>query len=537
MRLSSFLLSPAVNGDTVAEGRDGTPSRPRRFRGKRLTHAVFTLALLCATLAYAAGEDDFLRPVGQPPKAKPQMRQGGEAVPPLPLPATPLRRSEKKRPPSPSTMIGKVIWGSYLDYTWENGEVTRVYDWNMVPADCQSLLRSSYKHLNMDYKVETTSLDGFSATPAEIPVLYFSGGRSLTFTDQQREVLRKYLLSGGMAWFDSVVGSPYFYKSALTELKKTLPEAQIRRLPEDHPIFHMVDDSVKMKTKTKSDVLPVFDGVYIGSRVAAVVSPYGLGAGWDNAAPDLIKMADYYDHPSATQIGLNLVAYSMGYFRVGQSHAKAQVYSEEDAQENSDPVVFAQIRTSGVWNTEPGGANNLLRFMKKNLSVKANYLVRTVKLDTDPLNKYSFLYLSGISDFSFDDAELTALRRYLQDGGYLLIDNSLGLDEFHSSVYRELKRLFPDRALEKIPLDHAIYQQGPFKIDRVHYTPTVRAKYPSLSTPVLEGFKVADNYNVICSPFDLAAGWQGDDHPLSYGYEAGDALLLGADLVTYCLTH
>lgn len=495
------------------------------------------VAITLLTMAVQAGEDDFLRPVGLPPKAKPQMRQGGEALPPLPLPATPLRRSEKKRPPSPSTMIGKVIWGSYLDYTWDNGTITRVYDWNMVPADCQTLLRAAYKHLNMDYKVETTSLDGFNATPAEIPVLYFSGGRSLNFTDQQREVLRKYLLSGGMVWFDSVVGSPYFYKSALTELKKTLPEAQIRRLPEDHPIFHMVDDSVRVKTKTKNEMLPVFDGVYIGSRVAAIVSPYGLGAGWDNAAPDLIKMADYYDHPSAVRIGLNLVAYSMGYFRVGQSHAKTQVYSEDDAQANSDPVVFAQIRTSGVWNTEPGGANNLLRFMKKNLSVKANYLVRTVKLDTDPLDKYSFLYLSGISDFSLEDAERTALRRYLQNGGYLIIDNSLGLDEFHSAVYRELKRLYPDRSLEKIPLDHAIYQQGPFKIDRVHYTPTVRAKYPTLSTPVLEGLKVADNYTVICSPFDMAAGWQGDDHPLSYGYDSGDSLLLGADLVTYCLTH
>ena len=50
------------------------------------------------------------------------------------------------------------------------------------------------------------------------------------------------------------------------------------------------------------------------------------------------------------------------------------------------------------------------------------------------------------------------------------------------------------------------------------------------------GFFFGD-YKVLYSPFDLAAGWQGDDHPLSYGYETGDALRLGANLVTYCLTH
>ena len=493
--------------------------------------------LLFATAAHAVSEDDFLKPVGLPPKAKPQMRQGGEALPPLPLPATPLRRSEKKRPPSPSTLIGKVIWGSYLDYTWENGMITRVFDWNMVPADCQSLLRACYKHLNMDYKVEATPLAGFNATPAEIPVLYFSGGRSLNFTDAERETLRRYLLAGGMVWFDSVVGSPYFYKSALTELSRTLPEAQIRRLPEDHPLLHMVDDTVKLSTKTKQEMLPVLDAVHIGSRVAAVVSPYGLGAGWDNTAPELIKQADYYDAPSALRLGMNLVAYAMGYFRVGQAHAKAQIYSDEDAQANADPVVFAQVRTSGVWNTEPGAANNLLRFMKKNLSVKATYLTRTVKLDTDPIADYSFLYLSGISDFHFDEAEVRALRGYLAGGGFLIIDNSLGLDEFGRAVYREMKKVSSTADFKKLPADHALFAQGPFTLDRVRYTLATRAKFPSLVAPVLEGIQIDGQTRVIYSPFDMAAGWQGDDHPLAYGYENGDALRLGANLITFCLTH
>jgi hypothetical protein len=499
---------------------------------------VMLFAAAAAMLPVArADEDQFLRPVGLPPKAKPQMRQGGEALPPLPLPVTPLRRSEKKRPPSPSTMIGKVIWGSYLDYKWENGGVTRVYDWNMVPADCQALLRSAYKHLRMEYKVQSVALDGFDSTPAEIPVLYFSGGRSLKLSASDREVLRKYMLAGGMLWFDSVVGSPYFYKSALTELQQILPEVQIRRLPEDHPVFHMVDDTVRLTTRTKSDQMPVLDGVYIGSRVAAVVSAYGLGAGWDNARPDLIEQAEYYDHASATRLGLNLVAYAMGYFRVGQSHARAQVYTPEDATDTSDPVVFAQVRTRGVWNTEPGGANNLLRFMKRNLSVKANYMVRTVRLDTDPLADYSFLYLSGISDFQLDDAERAALRRYIEGGGYLIVDNSLGLSEFGRAVYREIGALFPGEGFKKMPADHPLFREGPFRLERVSYTLAARAKYPALAAPVVESVRVNGEERIFYSPFDMAAGWQGDDHPLSYGYAPGDALLLGANMLTYCLTH
>jgi hypothetical protein len=299
----------------------------------------------------------------------------------------------------------------------------------------------------------------------------------------------------------------------------------------------MVSDTVQVGTKTKKEVMPVLDAVYIGSRVAAVVSAYGMGAGWDNTTPDLIKQADYYDHASSVRLGLNLVAYAMGYFRVGQAHARAQVYGDEDLQDNSDPVVFAQIRTRGVWNTEPGGANNLLRFMKKNLSVKANYIVKTVRLDTDPLADYSFLYLSGITDFSLDDAERNALRSYLQGGGYLMIDNSLGLDEFGKAVYREMNGLFPESTFKKLPASHPLFQQGPFKVDQVRFTLAVTAKYPALTAPVLEAIQVDGQDRVFYSPFDMAAGWQGDDHPLAYGYAPGDSLLLGANLVTYCLTH
>ncbi|MCH2176824.1 MAG: DUF4159 domain-containing protein [Lentisphaeria bacterium] len=482
-------------------------------------------------------EDDFLRPVGLPPKAKPQMRQGGESLPPLPLPVTPLRRSEKKRPPSPATLIGKVIWGSYKDFTWENGQSTRVYDWNMIPGDCQAILRQAYKYLKMDYKVETTDLKSFNSTPAEIPVLYFSGGRSLNFSEEERKKLRHYSLSGGMLWFDSVVGSPYFYKSSLSELKSIFPDAAIKRLPDDHPIFHMIEDSNVVNVKTKESIKPVLDGIYIGSRVTAVVSPYGLGVGWDGAKPDLISKANYYDRDSSIKLGLNLVAYSVGYFRLGQSQSRAEVFRSDDLEENLDPLVFAQIKTNGVWNTEPGAPEKLFRFMNKNLNIKTNLKVQTIKLDQQDLSNFTFLYLSGVSDFQLSDKELRALKNYLLDGGYLFINNSLGLSEFQNYARQTLHQLFPEHKLKSLPMSHPLYETGPFEIKQAQYTLPVRAKYPQLHTPVLEAITIDGDIRVIFSPFDLAAGWQGDDHPLSYSYLPGESLQIGANIMTYFMTH
>lgn len=499
---------------------------------------LLLLALSALSLqVFGLSEDDYLRPIGKPPKAKPQMRQGGEAVPPLPLPATPLRRTEKKRPPSPATLIGKVMWGSFLDWKWENGEVTRVYDWNMLPAECQQILTAARRSLNMEYKVETVGLDAFNATPAEIPVLYLSGGRKLKLNDQHRALLRRYMLAGGMVWFDSVVGSPYFYTSALSELGKMFPETSVKRLPLDHPVFHMVDDTISVSVRSRKDVPPVLDGLYIGNRLAAVVSPYGMGCGWDNANPYLIQKANYYDRRSAMMLGLNLMTYAVGYFRVGQAHAKANVYRSEDATANTDPLIFAQVRTNGVWNTEPGAANSLLRFMNRGMSVKTSYKRQVISLEKDPLDQLPFLYLSGITDFSFTEAQMSALRRYLLDGGYLLINNSLGLIEFDRAVRRELARLLPRGELQRLPLDHALFADGPQRITTARYTLTARAKHPKLTEPWLEGIELDGQQRVVYSKYDLAAGWQGDDHPLSLGYLPADALRLGANIFTYFLTH
>src|SRR5438128_2510121 len=71
--------------------------------------AVAMFAVLLAGSAVRA--DEFENPKANiPPKAAPQRRNAGEGMPPLPLPATPLRRSEKKREPSPPALVGNITF-------------------------------------------------------------------------------------------------------------------------------------------------------------------------------------------------------------------------------------------------------------------------------------------------------------------------------------------------------------------------------------------------------------------------------------------
>ncbi|MFA6100733.1 MAG: DUF4159 domain-containing protein [Victivallaceae bacterium] len=504
-----------------------------------LLMSMFFSGLLFAgtALPLSAGEDDFLKPVGKPPAAKAQRRQGGEAMPPLPLPATPLRRSEKKRPPSPTALIGKVVWGGYIDYTWENGLSSRVFDWNMVPADCQQLLRVVKNYMKLEYKTQTVDLATFSGAPSEIPILYFSGGRSLKFTPEERGKLRQYLLDGGMIWFDSIVGSPFFYRSALEEIHKILPEAPIKRLEPDHPVFRMVIPVNSAKTNTGQTIEPAMDGVYIGSRLAAIISPYGMGCGWDNAEPSLITDAKTYQNRTALELGVNLTAYSIGWFENGMAYASGEAYSEKDKVASPDKIIFAQVKTGGIWNSDPGAESKFMRYLAKNVNIDAGTQPAYINPASMPLEDYPFLYLSGIGAFKLTAQEIERLRTYMDKGGFLLLNNSLGLNEFDGSARQISAILYPNQQLERIPDSDPVFSKGPFKFAQSGFSDAAAAKYPGCSKPLLYGIRDGERYKLIYSPVDIAGGWMGTPRPGSVCYSTETALRLGADLITYFVTH
>ena len=49
-----------------------------------------------------------------------------------------------------------------------------------------------------------------------------------------------------------------------------------------------------------------------------------------------------------------------------------------------------------------------------------------------------------------------ALRRYLLNGGFLMVDDFWGDYEWQN-FYEQIKRVFPDREPEELPLDHEIF--------------------------------------------------------------------------------
>jgi hypothetical protein len=496
------------------------------------------------------------------PKAPPKQASAAEAVAPLPLPATPLRRTERKKPPQPDYLIGKVIWGESASFVDSGGEKMEIADWNLCPTDMEKFVENG-RAMDLKYHWHNVNLNDFHFDPKKLPALLFSGGRTLRLSQTHIQGLREYVLNGGMVICDSIAGSPYFYESAKKIFLQAFPECRFRVLPADHPLYHILVDVEKLSRtdgrrmtddgrlsnvpRQSSLVEPFMEGIYVGSRVGVLVSKYGLGCGWNRDTQRLsrLRQAAYYDVKSANQIGLNLAAYIVGYAEVGLLEGQPEVFGLADEKRPTDEFVFAQIKHDGAWNVHPGGATALLMKLRRHTAIRVNLKRVAVDPEEDDISSYPFLYLTGLDDFSFSPEAVTALRRYLDYGGVLLINNGMGLSTFDRAVRRELAKILPDAKLEPIAANHNLYSSF-LSIREVGYSPVLAKNKPELKNrPYLLGVTIdgarhtngGQDLRVLYSPYDLEAGWLEAYYPLIRGYDSIGAQQLGMNIIAYVMTQ
>ena len=96
------------------------------------------------------------------------------------------------------------------------------------------------------------------------------------------------------------------------------------------------------------------------------------------------------------------------------------------------------------------------------------------------------------------------LRRYLENGGFLHADDNYGMDE---SFRREIARVFPERPLVEVPLDHPVYSvvyEMPLGIPKIHE----HDGEPAQGFGIFVGNRLAVFYSY---QTDLGDGWEDAD--------------------------
>ena len=175
---------------------------------------------------------------------------------------------------------------------------------------------------------------------------------------------------------------------------------------------------------------------------------------------------------------------------------------------------------------------------------------------TDPtLFDYPFIYIVEPGALEFSEEEVRALRRYLLSGGFLMVDDFWGADQY-ANLYQEIKRVLPDREPRELPLDHTIFDCV-FKLTEKPQIPNVglgtQSRWPGHPNfgRTWEDFDdrephyraIADDQGrlmvLICHNTDLGDGWEREGENEIYFREFSEkrAYPLGINIIFYAMTH
>jgi len=193
-------------------------------------------------------------------------------------------------------------------------------------------------------------------------------------------------------------------------------------------------------------------------------------------------------------------------------------------------VARIKYRGGGDWYNNPSALENLLRFARENLPISVATEYKDVALGNSNLHNYPFAFLTGHGTISVNSGEASNLRDYLQNGGFLYIDDDYGLDKY---ARRLMKEVFPDEDFIELPFDHPIYHMvygfnnGPPKIHKHD------GKQPQGYGIFYEGRLVV--YYTYES--NVSDGWANPEVHKDPESVRQKAFRMGANILTYALTY
>ena len=178
---------------------------------------------------------------------------------------------------------------------------------------------------------------------------------------------------------------------------------------------------------------------------------------------------------------------------------------------------------------------------------------RVVKMTDKELFDYPFVYIVEPGRGIFKEEELPIMRKYLLNGGFLMVDDFWGNREWENFA-SEMERLFPERTHPKqkivdLPPDHPIFhsvfdlKEKPQVPGIPHFVRGGRSHERGVDGEEVHYRGIFDDKGrlmvMICHNTDLGDGWEreGDNEEYFRQFSEPKAFPMGINIIVYAMTH
>jgi len=201
----------------------------------------------------------------------------------------------------------------------------------------------------------------------------------------------------------------------------------------------------------------------------------------------------------------------------------------QTVRENS-LIKIGRVKYSGGgdWYNDPSAEVNLLNFIKRNTNIPVDPVYTFVDLASDNLFAFPIIFITGHGNMNLTNQEVRNLRAYLDNGGFLYIDDDYGLDEF---VRREMKKVFPEQQFVELPFSHGIFSihfKFPNGVPKIHE----HDNKPAQTFGLFSRGRLCVVYTYETNPSD---GWaDGHDNPPE---KREEAFRFGTNVIVWALQN
>lgn len=358
------------------------------------------------------------------------------------------------------------------------------------------------------------------------PLLMVTGPAVPQLGKEQEDELRDFVSAGGTIVSFGTGERPHLKHSLEALLKRiTGPSGgPLRPLPQQHPYFRSEYDL--------SAAPPAVDGFDSGCRTVALLFEDDFPDLWSRGASASDGKGAAGDaQRRAFEAGANAVVYALGSLpHHPYSVPQLSRSVPEPAAAETRALQLAQVRHSGSGVVAPHALEAVVGALKRGGKATMAERSRVVALRDPDMFQYPVLFLHGRTAITLDEAEKLALQRHLRNGGLLFADACCSSREFDSSFRRLIRELFPEGALEPVPIDDPIYSSQVGSDLRPLFR-SDDAEKPSL----LEGVRLGGRLRVVYSARDISCALElGPSHHCRH-YAASDAVRIAGNVVLYAL--
>lgn len=331
----------------------------------------------------------------------------------------------------------------------------------------------------------------------DAPVLLITGSQRPRFSPEDIQRCRDYVYQGGVLLSVTECNGREFSEGMRAAYARMFGQYELTELPADHRFFNG-----HFPIRQPARVFVIRNGI----RTLAVHVERDLPLTWQlDAARTRAE-----DYQFAANIVLDLTD------RVTLRNRGVQPWpapTETDAL----PIPVARLRHAGQYDPEPLAWQRLgLRMAAlEDRPVTATEPMEPTELD--PI-RHPLAHLTGLGSFLLTPEQRDALRRYCEQGGFLLVDAAGSDEAFHESFLAEAEAVFGDDDLPLLPTDAELYQLPGMEIEAVRRRAwRHRAERPQWREIRMDGRLVG-----LYSDVDITAGLVGYHQQGVRGYLPSD---------------